>query len=295
MADTTRGPSGPTQAPTPASLHRSPAAPGAPASPTAADKVLDVLGAFGTDARELTLSAIARRAGLALSTAHRVVAGLVTWGALERGEDGLYRVGLRLYEVGALAPRGVALRDAALPFMEDLYEVTHEVVQLAVREGHELMFIERIAGRLSVGVHTRVGMRFPLPPSGAGLVLLAFAPVDVQEAVLAAPLQSFTPKTVVDATLLRGLLAETRTSDIAVSDRQVTMDSVSVAAPVRDPSRAVVAAVSVVVHYGSVDPAMLSPLVLTAARGISRSLAGRSALRQASGWAGPLRARRESG
>ena len=90
------------------------------ATPTAAGKVLDVLGAFGTEARQLTLSAIARRSGLALSTAHRVVAELVAWGALERGDDGLYRIGLRLYEVGALAPRGVALRDAAMPFMEDL-------------------------------------------------------------------------------------------------------------------------------------------------------------------------------
>ena len=160
--------------------------------------MLDVLGAFGTEARELTLSALARRSGLALSTAHRVVAELMAWGALERGDDGLYRIGLRLYEVGALAPRGVELRDAAMPFMEDLYEITHEVVQLAVREGTELVFTERLAGRLSVGVHTRVGLRFPLTASGAGLVLLAFAPADVQEAVLAGPFQQFTAKTLTD-------------------------------------------------------------------------------------------------
>lgn len=262
---------------------------------TAAGKVLDVLGAFGTDARALTLSAIARRSGLALSTAHRVVGELVSWGALERDEDGLFRIGLRLYEVGALAPRGVALRDAAMPFMEDLYEVTHEVVQLAVREGTELVFIERIAGRSSVGVHTKVGLRFPLPASGAGLVLLAYAPPDVQEAVLAAPLQRFTPKTIADPARLRAVLAETRRSEVAVSDRQVTMDSMSVAAPVRDTSGAVVAAVSVVVHFGSVTAAVLSPLVRTAARGISRSLAGPSALRQAAAFTTPSRALRESG
>src|SRR5450759_1808938 len=173
------------------------------ATPTAAGKVLAVIGAFGTEARELTLSAIARRSGLALSTAHRVVAELVAWGALERGDDGLYRIGLRLYEVGALAPRGVALRDAAMPFMEDLYEITHEVVQLGVREG-----TERVAGRSSVGVHTRVGLRFPLPARGAGLVLLAFAPHDVQEAVLAGPLQAFTSMTLTDPALLRAILAE---------------------------------------------------------------------------------------
>jgi DNA-binding IclR family transcriptional regulator len=261
---------------------------------SAAGKALDVLGAFASDARELSLSELARRAGLALSTAHRVVAELVAWGALERADDGRYRIGLRLYEVGALAPRGLALRDAALPFMSDLYEVTHEVVQLAVREGRELVFIERIAGRSSVGVHTRVGLRFPLPPSGAGLVLLAFAPPEVQEAVLAGPLQSFTARTITDPARLRAVLADTRRTDIAVSDRQVTTDSLSVAAPVRDPSGAVVAAVSVVVHAGSIDPAMLSPLLRTAARGISRALSGPSALRQAMAFPSQLRVSRES-
>lgn len=252
-------------------------------------KVLGILGAFGSDSREFTLSALAQRSGLALSTAHRVVAELLAWGALERGDDGVYRVGLRLYEVGALAPRGIGLRDAAMPFMEDLYEISHEVVQLAVREGTELVFTERLAGRSSVGVHTRVGLRFPLTASGAGLVLLAFAPTEVQEAVLAGPFQQFTVKTIIDAARLRAILAEVRHGDFAVSDGQVTLDSLSVGAPVRDPSGDVVAAVSIVVHAGSQDTALLATLVRTAARGISRSLAGPSALREATAYPASVR------
>src|SRR3712207_8102906 len=91
-----------------------------------------------------------------------------------------YRVGLLVWELGALAPRGLGLREAALPFMEDLYEVTHENVQLAVRDGTDVGFVERIAGRSGVGVLTRVGGRFALPPTGVGLVLLAHAPLAVQ-------------------------------------------------------------------------------------------------------------------
>ena len=71
---------------------------------------------------------------------------LCEWGAIERGDDGLYRIGLRLWEVGSLAPRGPGLREAALPFLEDLSQITRENVQLAVREGTEVVFIERIAG-----------------------------------------------------------------------------------------------------------------------------------------------------
>lgn len=260
---------------------------------TAARKVLDVLGVFGPETRQLSLSEIARRTGLALSTTHRVVAELESWGALERQDDGGYCIGLRLYEVGVLAPRGTALRDAAMPFMEDLYEVTHEVVQLAVRQGTELVFTERLAGHTSVGVHTQVGLRFPLPASGAGLVLLAFAPPDVQEAVLAGPLHRFTPKTLVDPVELRTILAEIRRTGIATSDRQVTMDSFSVGAPIRDPSGDVVAAVSLVVHAESYDAAVLSALVGTAARGISRSLDGASALQSAAEPLRPLHRRAE--
>lgn len=252
-----------------------------PAQASAAGKVLNILGTFTPDHRTLALSEIARHAGLALSTTHRIVAELSDWGALERGTDGRYSVGLRLYALGALAPRGTGLRDAAMPFMEDLYELTHEVVQLAVRDGTEMVFTERLAGRSSVGVHTKVGLHFPLPASGAGLVLLAFAPAHIQEAVLTNPLRRFTPMTVTDPVQLRAILSEVRTTGIATSDRQVTMDSVSVGAPIRDPDGNVVAAVSLVVHAGAHDLTSLGKLVATAARGISRSLAGPPALQTA--------------
>ncbi|OXM65161.1 MULTISPECIES: IclR family transcriptional regulator [Amycolatopsis] len=234
-------------------------------------KVLALLGAFTPACPELTLSELARRAGLSLATAHRRVAELVAWGALERGADGRYRVGLRLWEVASLAPRGLGLREAAMPFLEDLYEVTHENVQLAVREGLELVFVERIAGRKAVPVWTRVGGRFALHATGVGLALLAHAPVEVQEEVLGSPLQAYTEKTVTNPARLREMLAAVRRTGYAVSDGQVTTDAVSVAAPVRDGEGTVIAAVSLVVHASGAHPATLAPLVQAAARGIGRA------------------------
>jgi len=239
---------------------------------TVTSKVLALLDAFTPACPELTLSELARRAGLSLATAHRRVAELVAWGALERGADGRYRVGLRLWEVASLAPRGLGLREAAMPFLEDLYEVTHENVQLAVLQGRELVFVERISGRQSVPVWTRVGGRFALHATGVGLVLLAHAPADVQAEVLAAPLKAYTVKTVTSAARLREALAAVRRNGHAVSDGQVTTDAVSVAAPVRDPGGAVIAAVSLVVHADGAQTATLAQLVRAAARGIGRAL-----------------------
>ena len=153
-------------------------------------KLLSLLDAYTEGCSEYTLSELSRRTGLPLTTAHRLVGELERWGGLERGEDGKYRIGLRLVEIAALCPRGTGLRDIALPFMQDLYEATHQNVQLAVREGTDGVYIERIAGRHAVAVRTRVGAHWPLHATGVGLVLLAFAPRAMQETVLAAPLRA---------------------------------------------------------------------------------------------------------
>ncbi len=200
---------------------------------SAGGKVLAVLATFRGERPHQTLSQIAGRSGLALSTCHRVVAELARWGALERAEDGTWHVGLRLWEVGSASPRTRILREAALPFMQDLYEATHENVQLAVREGTELVFVERIAGHRSVELVTMVGSRFPLASTGMGRVLLAHAPAEIQEAVLEEPLQAFTRFTLTDPVALRAQLAGIRREQVVVSDRQLSESTLAVAAPVR--------------------------------------------------------------
>ena len=238
-------------------------------------RTLDVLGAFAPGRSALSLSDVARSAGLSLTTAHRIVTDLVEWGALERGGDQRLRVGLRLWEVASLAPRSLPLRERALPTMEDLYEATHENVQLAVREDLEVVWIERLSGPESVGVLTRVAARFALHSTGAGLVLLAYAPGEVREQVLAGPLRRWSPYPLTDPARLRAVLAEVRRTGVAVSDRQITDDAVSVAVPVRNREEAVVASVSIVMHAdGPLTVAAVTPAVRAAGLAISRALGG---------------------
>lgn len=234
-------------------------------------RALRVLDAFAPEHRCLGLTEIAQRAGLPLTTTHRLVRELAAWGALERDPEGGYRIGLRLWEVATLAPRGIGVREAALPFLEDLYEATHQNVHLAVLDGIEALYLERISGRGAVPVISRVGGRLPLHATGVGLVLLAFAPREVQERVLAAPLRRYTTRTVTDPADLRRLLAQVRRTGVAISDGLLDLEALSVAAPIRDGSTAVVAALSVVVPATD-DPAIYVPAVTAAARGVSREL-----------------------
>lgn len=240
--------------------------------PTVTGRVAAVLAAFDTEHGALSLSELSRRTELPLTTAHRLAGELSRHGMLERDEVGRYRIGLRLWEIASTAARAVNLREAALPVLQELCTTTRENVQLAVRDGRYAVYLERLSRPGSVHVVTRAGSRLPVHATGVGLVLLAHAPIEVQDDVLAAPLARLTRYTVTDPRRLRRILADVRRVGYVISDRQIETISVSVAAPVRDRAGRVVAAVSVVVAAGRVPPRAFVTPVVNAADAISRRL-----------------------
>lgn len=239
---------------------------------TSTQRALAVLDCFSADTPALTLSQIARRLGRLVSSTHRQVGELTRWGALERDGRGRYRIGQRLWEVGSLARRGRGLREASLPFLEDLYEATHENVQVAVLDNAEALYVETILGHHATRILARPGVRLPLHVTGVGRVLLAHSGAELIEKVLSAPLKRFTRHTVVDPDELRRELAGIRKAGYAISDRQIEPVSSSIAAPVRGPGNAVVAALSIIISSSGGNARRFVPAVLAAARGISRAL-----------------------
>ncbi|MEU6346403.1 IclR family transcriptional regulator [Streptomyces sp. NPDC046977] len=236
-------------------------------------KVLALLEAFTHENPALTLTELSRRTGLSLPTVHRRAAELVAWGALERGPDRRYRVGLRLWEVAALAPRGVPLRDVALPVLYDLYDVTKEQhIHLSVRDHLDVVFLERLSAPGAPQADSRVGGRFGAFATGAGLVLLAHAPDDVREEYLSTPPRRYTSNTITSPAQLRSLLADVRREGYASSDRMVGPDVHCVGAPVHGAGGSVVAALSIAFRAGSQTPQTLGPAVRAAARRVSRAL-----------------------
>jgi DNA-binding IclR family transcriptional regulator len=234
-------------------------------------KAVSLLDAFAMDDSELSLNELARRTGLPLSTAYRLASELVSWGGLERVGGGGYRVGLRLLEVGARAPRSASLHDIVVPFMQDLFVATRENVHLAVVEGHEALYIERVTGLHSISVKSRRWGRMPLHATGVGKVLLAYLDKEFVEEVIAAGLPRFTPYTIVAPGHLRRNLAEIRRTGVGFAHEEMTVGRLSVAAPLLDADDRAVAAMSMVVPT-TVDPQRLAPAVRTAALSASRRL-----------------------
>src|SRR5688500_5173168 len=116
---------------------------------TVVSRALALVFAFDERHPRLTLSQAAERAGLPLPTAHRLVGELVAGGALVRRPDGDYVVGRRLWRVGLLAPAETGLREVATPFLNDLHAATRATLHLAVRDRHEVLYLERLSGRTS--------------------------------------------------------------------------------------------------------------------------------------------------
>src|SRR3954469_20515799 len=234
-------------------------------------KVMSILDAFSMGEGELSLNALARRTGLPLSTAYRLAQELVEWGGLERAEGGGYRIGLRLLEVGARAPRSAGLNEIVVPFMQDLFVATRQNVHLAVLQGYEALYVERVTGLHSITVKSRRWGRMPLHATGVGKVLLAYAPAGLVDEVIARGLTRYTPYTIVAPGHLRRNLAEIRRSGVGIAHEEMTLGRVSVATAVFDATGRAVAALSIVVPT-TVDPQRLAPAVRTAALSASRRL-----------------------
>lgn len=244
-----------------------------PPSRTVFGRAVALLSAFaGTAAGRLTLTELAERSGLPLTTTHRLAGQLQREGVLERLPSGEYRVGLRLWELGLLAPRAHGLREVALPFLEDLYEVTHQNVQLMVLDGTDAVVVERLRARTAVPLTSRAGGRLPVHATSGGLVLLAHADGGLLAEVLARPLTRYTQETITTEHDLRAALAVARRQGHLEIREHLTPGSMSIAAPILVRERAV-GAVSVVTDAGD-DPHPLVPAIRTTAFAIARALRG---------------------
>jgi DNA-binding IclR family transcriptional regulator len=243
----------------------------AQAGVSVASRVLALLGAFDAEHRALTLSDLARRAGLAVPTAHRLVAELVDWGALVRRSSGEYVIGRRLWDLGLLSPTQSGLRQVASPFLHDIYGATLATVHLAVRDDLEVLYLDRLSGHASVPVVSQVGSRLPMHATGVGKVLLAYAPEDVQTAVLSR-LTRITPYTITQPGLLRDQMRRVHREGYATTVEEMSLGACSVAVPIRATNGQVVAALGIVVPSLKRDRARLVAALQVAAQGVGRSL-----------------------
>lgn len=238
------------------------------------ERVVRILEAFDPDQPALTISTLAERANLSTSTTSRLVDQLVSYGLLRRDERQRVRVGIRMWELASRASPTLALREVAMPFMEDLLAIVGHHTQLGVLDQREVLFLERLSARNAVINITKIAGRLPLHASSSGVVLLAHASQALQDEVLRAPLRAYTDRTLRQPDELRRMLAEVRREGYAVCAGFIDPAATGVAVPVRDPRGRVIASLAIVVpSKGDHVTANLGAL-RAAGRGLERALRG---------------------
>lgn len=204
------------------------------------DRVVRILEVFERYARPLTLVELSRESGLARTTTHRIVTSLEANGLVTRTADDRFGLGIRLWEIAQRAGR--QLLDAARPFLQDLFSLTGETTQLAVREGDEVLYIERLYGTRRVPRASRVGGRLPMHATAVGKSILAFEEDWVREAYLSKErFVQITPSTVGDRDALRRDLEEVSRRGYATTAEEARVGSSSIAVPVFQGQRVVAA------------------------------------------------------
>lgn len=222
---------------------------------------------------ELGISSMAKRLALAKSTVHRMAVSLSREGFLEQNPDnGRYRLGLTLFELGTHVRRRMDVSSLGLPLLGALRDRAQESVHLAVLANAAIIYLYNLESSQAIGTRSYLGARKPAFCTCEGRVLLAFSPQQAVAAVLKQGLVARTPNTNTDPKALQKLLEEIRHDGYALDDEESEVGVRGVAAPIRDISGQVIAAVGLAgptQRLGKKELRGLIPQVVSTADAIS--------------------------
>ncbi len=238
-------------------------------------RVLDVL-AESPDA--VSLKHLAARAALHPSTTHRILTALVRDRMAERVDQGSYRLGMRLLELGNLVKSRISVREHALPFMRELHATIGEAVNLSVRRDDEIVYIERTSsGRSLMRVVNIIGARAPLHITAVGkLFLLEDGAEGVKAYAGRTGLPAFTRNTVHALSALEKEIDRVRRQGYAIDNEEAELGVRCIGAGIRDDTGALVAGLSVSSPAERMKP-VWSGMVRDTAEKISRAIGYRGA------------------
>lgn len=239
-----------------------------------------LLKQFSAKEREFGVSELARRLGLGKSTVHRLLVTLAEQHLVEQDEmTGKYRLGLAIYDLGAAVATGLDLHEAVMPSMEQLRAATGETVQVAVLDGREVVYIERLDSPNTLRLFLEVGRRNWAHCTGTGKLLLAYlSPYELDQILDGWELPAITSQSITEHDALRKELAMVRANGYAHNLGESELGVLSVSGPIRDITGRVRAAISVAGPQQRMEPMLdkITLAVLEMAAVASRRLGWRS-------------------
>ncbi len=245
------------------------------------DRTAAIFDCFSIDTPELGVGELARMTGLSKGTVHRLLAALEQHRLVEQDHSTKrYRLGLKLFELGRSAIAVMDYVERTQPFLRDLAGLTGDNAHLAVLDDGMVLYVAKVEGWHSVRMPSRVGQRLPAHCTALGKTLLAYKPVeDVEQILVQRPLDRRTERTITDPEVLKQELETIRGQGYGVDNEELAPDLRCIAAPIRDYTSAVVAAVSISCPSSRLTETNLTDMatkVVQTANAVSAALGGAS-------------------
>ncbi len=246
--------------------------PAAKTSVQVIERVMTLLDVLSAHPDPLPLKQLAAETGLHPSTAHRILNAMARSGFVERTDNGIYRLGIRLLELGALVKSRISLRESAMYAMVELHQHTGESINLGIRDKDEIVYVERTSsGRSSVRVVRVVGARAPLHTTATGKLFLAEGSAEeVRAYAKRSGLPGSTATSITDLAVLEKELDEIRRHGVAFDMEEVEIGVRCIAAGIYDDNGELVAGISLSTPTERFNPDW-APLVRETALTVSRA------------------------
>jgi IclR family KDG regulon transcriptional repressor len=241
------------------------------------DRALDLIELLATAKEGLGVTEIGQRIGLHKSTVFRLLNALAQRGYIEKDpKAGTYKLGLKFIEIGALFLKKLELKTEALPFMRRLAEIMGQPVHLAIRDGVEVIYIEKVESVNSIRMYSQIGRRAPVYCSAIGKILLSgLSPEHFREVVAQIRFERFTSNTILSPVELEREIRQVEAAGWAVDNEEHEPGIRCIAAPVYDYTGKAIAAVSVSGESRVIRPGRdreIAGYVVETAREISRRI-----------------------
>lgn len=236
------------------------------------DRMTALLNAIAAHDEPVSLKLLARSTGLHPSTAFRILASLVEHGLVERSEAGHYQLGVKLLQLGSRVQSRLDIRREARPILEWLRDEINETVNLIVREGDEVVYLERVAPSRMMRVEQAIGGHLPLHLTAVGKLFLAESGAeDCLDYADRTSLRPRTPYSITDSAQLWRSVKQALQQGYAVDDQEAELGVGCIGVPVRDSSNRMVAGISVSAPIERRNPAWI-PIVKRAGERLSARL-----------------------
>ena len=237
------------------------------------ERLFSLMDVLASREDAISLKEISEKTGLHPSTAHRILNDLTIGRFVDRPEPGSYRLGMRMLELGNLVKARLNVRDAALAPMRDLHKLIQQPVNLSMRQGDEIVYIERaFSERSGMQVVRAIGGRAPLHLTSVGKLFLSVdEPMKVRSYATRTGLNGQTKNSITQLQVLERELSKVRQYGIARDNEELELGVRCIAAGIYDDQGKLIAGLSISAPADRIDEAWSDKLQATA-EGISQAL-----------------------